>query len=143
MTARCQLCSVTVLSNYAPMDPEDDREKLIEYDRLSAYMWLHISENHPMQVQEGILVQQRAAKMYAMNWADTEPAQLLTVSGEDVKRLWRSNLLMAMSVTTRAEDAPADQAAGEAEAPGPSPSPSSSATSSIEKERNSDMKDSI
>ena len=57
MTAKCQLCQALIESNFAAPPTEDaegrQRMELIEYDRLSAYMWLHISEQHPDQTQEG------------------------------------------------------------------------------------------
>lgn len=110
MNARCQLCGDVIESQYTPVDPTDAREMLMAYDSLSAHMWLHISDHHRSQMEEGMLVQRRAAKMYAMNWADHTEAMI------PVKQEWRQHMLIAMTVTSRREDeTPAtDQAAGNA-----------------------------
>jgi len=90
MTAKCQLCQALIESNFAAPPTEDaegrQRMELIEYDRLSAYMWLHISEQHPDQTQEGILCQQRAAKLYAMNWADVD-SELVDGDGAPLQKV--------------------------------------------------------
>lgn len=108
MTAKCQLCGVTVSSRYVPKDTTV-REQLMEYDNLSAHMWIHISDFHRDQMAEGIVNQQRAAKMYAMNWADHTETMVL------IKQEWRQHMLIGMSVTTRAATAE-DQATGSAAA---------------------------
>lgn len=95
MTGKCQLCGVTVTGRYVAKEASE-RELLMEYDNLSAHMWIHISDNHPDQMAEGIIQQQRAAKMYAMNWADHTETMIL------IKQEWRKQLLIGMSVTTRA-----------------------------------------
>lgn len=101
MTAKCQLCGVTVEGRYVAAD-ETEESMLMEYDNLSAHMWLHISDHHPEQVIEGILCQQRAAKLYAMNWADHTQTMIA------VKVEWRTRMLARMTVTTRREsDTPA------------------------------------
>ena len=108
MTAKCQLCGVTVSSRYIPTETTVS-EQLREYDNLSAHMWIHISDFHRDQMSEGMLNQQRAAKMYAMNWADHTETMVL------IKQEWRQHMLIAMTVTTRAqtpEEVAADQAAG-------------------------------
>lgn len=93
MTARCQLCGVTVTGRYVRKE-ESERELLMEYDSLSAHMWIHIFDNHRDQMAEGIVNQQRAAKMYAMNWADHTDTMVL------IKQEWRKAMLIGMSVTT-------------------------------------------
>jgi hypothetical protein len=99
MTAVCQLCGATVhgkpVAETHGVDPASPDGQMLDYDTLSAYMWLHISENHPNQVEEGIMQQRRAAKMYAMNWA-TIPGAL-----EATRRQHRANLIIALSVTTQ------------------------------------------
>jgi hypothetical protein len=105
MKARCQLCGDVIESKFIPRDPNDRNEMLMAYDSLSAHMWLHISDTHRPQMEEGMLTQRRAAKMYAMNWADH------TDEMTALKQEWRQHMLIAMSVTTRAATAE-DQAAG-------------------------------
>jgi hypothetical protein len=95
MTARCQLCGVTITGRYVAKDATE-RELLMEYDNLSAHMWIHISDFHRDQMAEGITQQQRAAKMYAMNWADHTETMIL------IKQEWRKHMLIGMTVTTRA-----------------------------------------
>lgn len=113
MTARCQLCGEVIQGRYVEnatptaLTPEqEEQQKLWAYDSLSASFWLHISDNHREQMEEGMLVQRRAAKLYAMNWADHADEMI------PVKQQWRQHMLIAMSVTTRrVGDAPPDQAA--------------------------------
>lgn len=98
MTARCQLCDAVVVSHFEPeliLSVDQQMAQLQEYDQLSAHMWLHISDRHPQQTEEGILCQRRAAKMYAMNWATTD-AEL-----GPVKVQWRQALLLKLTVTTQ------------------------------------------
>jgi hypothetical protein len=96
MSTRCQLCGTIVQGNVFSVDTEQGR--LMAYDSLATYMWFHISDHHGDQMQEGMLVQRRAAKMYAMNWADHSDEMI------PVKQAWRQHMLLAMSVTTRRED---------------------------------------
>lgn len=114
MTARCQLCGKVIEGQYIPVDQTDERGTMMAYDSLSAVMWLHISDDHPDQMVEGMLAQRRAAKMYAMNWAD-HSAQMIPV-----KQQWRQHMLIAMSVTTRSEsDVPPDEPTRETLEPSP------------------------
>lgn len=114
MKALCQLCGATVeagpgaaslLETIQAPDTEPATRhqlELIVYDRLSAFMWLHISEHHQHQTEEGTLCQQRAAKMYAMNWADASADP-----GTDIQRLqrdWRAQMVLKLSTTTRYDD---------------------------------------
>ena len=109
MKTRCQLCGDLIESQYIPVDQTDERGMLMAYDSLSAVMWLHISDSHRDQMEEGMLVQRRAAKMYAMNWADHTDAMI------GIKQEWRQHMLIAMTVTTRAEgDVPSDDQAAAA-----------------------------
>jgi hypothetical protein len=110
VTACCQLCGVTVTGRYVAKDATE-RELLMEYDNLSAHMWIHISDFHRDQCAEGMVQQQRAAKMYAMNWADHTETMVM------VKQEWRKHMLIGMSVTSRAMTAQelADQAAAVAD----------------------------
>lgn len=102
MTARCQLCGAVIESRYVaePILSEWDRElsRFQEYDQLSAHMWLHISDHHPNQTEQGILCQRRAAKMYAMNWATTDPEL------DPLKLAWRQTLILRMTITTMTEN---------------------------------------
>lgn len=111
MTAKCQLCGVTVTGRYVAREDTEDsvRELLMEYDNLSAHMWIHISDNHRDQMAEGIVQQQRAAKMYAMNWADHTETMVL------IKQEWRKQMLIGMTVTSRAAT-PEERAAAQAQA---------------------------
>jgi hypothetical protein len=105
MTASCQLCGKLIEGKFIPA-PGDPMGQLQAYDSLSAHMWAHISDDHRPQMEEGMLVQRRAAKMYAMNWADHTEEMI------GVKQEWRQHMLIAMSVTTRAEgDVPPDDQA--------------------------------
>jgi hypothetical protein len=97
VTTKCQLCGALIEGKYFPADGSP-QQLLRAYDSLSAHMWLHISDHHREQMEEGMLVQRRAAKMYAMNWADHSEAMI------PIKQDWRQHMLIAMSVTTRRED---------------------------------------
>ena len=117
MKATCQLCGEAVhgrdIAELMGKDPATLEGQVLDYDALSAHMWLHISERHPNQMEEGIMQQRRAAKMYAMNWA-TIPGEL-----EPVRQQHRANLLIGLTVTTQfAGDQAAAPAAGSAESPG-------------------------
>lgn len=110
MTTRCQLCGAIIEPGGLPDGVlETDEGKLYAYDRLSAAMWFHIIDRHPTQSKEAESNQARAAKMYAMNWADHTDTMIA------IKMQWRQHMLMAMSVTTRSEnDTPERYAAAEA-----------------------------
>jgi hypothetical protein len=129
MTAKCQLCNATIQGHYIERDDMADPEfmpcgcprsipghregcayQVRAYDDLSQRMWMHIGDNHRMQLDEGMLVQRRAAKLYAMNWATTN-ADL-----DQARVQWRTTLLMSLSVTTRHEGDPAAQFANQAAA---------------------------
>jgi hypothetical protein len=112
MTARCQLCGITVTSSFNAKDATEP-ELLMEYDNLSWCMWLHIIENHATQALEGKANQARAARMYAMNWADHDRTMLL------LKQEWRQRMLIAMTVTTRAEHETPERYAADAAAADP------------------------
>lgn len=98
MTTRCQLCGAII--EYCVPDGalDTDEARLYIYDRISAAMWFHIEDQHPTQRQEAEANQARAAKMYAMNWADH------TETMTAIKMQWRQHMLIAMSVTTRGEN---------------------------------------
>lgn len=99
MTAKCDLCKDTIIgrpqAEIHGIEPATERGKIVDYDALAAQMWLHISESHPDQMAEGIMTQRRAAKMYAMNWANIAPEL------ETVRQQHRQQLLIAMTVTSR------------------------------------------
>lgn len=93
MTGMCQLCGRMVENNYVQPE-ENEHYRAIAFDRLAAYMWLHISQDHPNQAAEGTLQMQRAAKLYALNW---------TTLPEDVKEeaiAWRTEFVTRLSHTT-------------------------------------------
>jgi hypothetical protein len=98
MTAVCQLCKATVqgpaVAEANRVDPFSEDGVYLDYDALSAYMWVHITDFHPNQVEEGIMQQRRAAKMYAMNWANIAPEL------ESVRQRHRATLLVGLTVTT-------------------------------------------
>jgi len=98
MTAICELCGVAVTGAYLAEDPDSTIQRQWEYDSLAAHMWLHITDYHPEQVEQGILCQRRAAKLYVINWART-PAEL-----EPVRQEWRAALLVMMVTTARRND---------------------------------------
>ena len=118
MKATCQLCGVEVeginpeliatmraadglVTNSSLLQVPPDRfVALIEYDSLSAHMWLHISDHHRDQTEEGILCQRRAAKMYAMNWATVEDTPAMA----ELKTQWRSEMLIKLATTTLVEN---------------------------------------
>lgn len=101
----CQLCGFQL---FGPPQAEthgieagSEQGKVIDYDALASHMWKHISDRHPEQMNEGIMQQRRAAKMYAMNWAN------IAAELEPVRVQHRAQLLMALTVTTQFEAAPA------------------------------------
>lgn len=106
MNAICEICGVTVLGAYVARD-DSTEQRQAEYDSLAAHMWAHLSDFHPAQMEEGILCQRRAAKLYAMNWATTGS------DAQQIQQAWRSTLLLMMIKTTRRE-AQAEAAAAEA-----------------------------
>jgi hypothetical protein len=111
MQARCQLCGTVIHGGV--FNIEDETGQLMAYDSLSAHMWLHVSDHHRLQMEEGMMAQRRAAKMYAMNWADHTDEMIA------VKQAWRKHMLLAMTVTTRHEDqVPQAQPASDAAADG-------------------------
>jgi len=116
IAATCELCEARIEAEEQIVTTTDaaareiGRHVLMAYDKLATKMWLHIMQHHPLQSQEGMLAQVRAAKMYAMNWAKIDP------SLDHLRKQYRAELIIAMSVTTRVED----QAAGGS---GPEPSP--------------------
>jgi hypothetical protein len=127
MKAICILCGQHVTSKHMPGLLPAETEELLTYDSLSAQMWLHISNSHPSQMQEGILNQQRAAKMYAMNWA-TAPEL------DELQRRYRAGLLIRMTITTEFKGIRQAEAA----APGAEPDadPSGDASKSKKSSRN-------
>lgn len=125
MKVTCGLCGQIVVSKHLIGLLPAETEEQLQYDSLSAQMWLHISNSHPNQMQEGILNQQRAAKMYAMNW--TQPAPEL----EELQRRYRATLLMRMTVATEYQgDRQADALAPAGAAADPSGDESKSKKSS-------------
>ena len=96
MTARCQLCGVTVTSRYIAQDATEI-QLLMEYDNLSAHMWNHVHENHRHQADEGKNAAQRTLRMYAMNWADHTETMI------HIKQEWRKHMLIALTITSRSE----------------------------------------
>lgn len=93
MNGICQLCGGIVENNFVR---KDDSEKSLadEFDRLAAYMWLHISEKHPNQAMEGVLQSQRAAKLYALNWTT------LPEEWKEQAIAWRTEFVTRLSHTT-------------------------------------------
>lgn len=106
MTAACQLCGVTIIgpsrASIHQLEPDSPEGMVVDYDALAAHMWKHLSDFHPDQMHEGIMVQHRAAKMYAMNWA-TVPGEL-----ESVRIQHRQTLLLSLTVTTQFQTAAPD-----------------------------------
>jgi hypothetical protein len=96
MKATCQLCGQLIVSKHVPGLDTADVEEFRAYDSLSAQMWWHISNCHKNQTEEGILVQQRAAKMYAMTWADAPDL-------DELRRRYRAEMLMRMATSTEWE----------------------------------------
>jgi len=98
MKATCQLCKAIVIAppnaEIRGIDPESQQGRLIDMDALSAIMWLHISQTHPNQTGEGIIHQQRAAKLYAMRWATLEPQH------EETSKALRAQLVIGLSVVS-------------------------------------------
>jgi hypothetical protein len=104
ISAQCELCSQRIDADFitgGSFQPGDGVAWAIAYDQLALKMWFHISEVHPLQMQEGMRAQQRAAKMYAMNWAKIDP------KFEQLRKQYRAELLIAMTVTTKIEPAQA------------------------------------
>ena len=133
MKATCQLCGQLIASRHIPGLETQDVELFKAYDSMAAQMWLHISNSHQNQTQEGIMVQQRAAKMYAMTWADAPEL-------DEIRRQYRAEMLMRMATSTewegdRALTIPA-QAIGAAEPALAGADPSGDASKSKKSSRN-------
>lgn len=127
MKANCELCGQLIQSRHIPgMEPEDV-ELFKSYDSLAAQMWLHISNSHRNQTEEGIVMQQRAAKMYAMNWAVIAPEL------EQARRHYREQMLLRMASTTEFHG---DRQAGGAAAVASSGADSSDASNVKKSSRN-------
>lgn len=98
MTGACKLCgrqvdapSEAFIRNLDPTSPEGLR---IDLDVFAAYMWLHISQNHPSQTNEGVDHQRRAAKLYALRWA------AIAAELRPVETQLRSEMVMGLAVIT-------------------------------------------
>ncbi len=124
VTTVCQLCGTVITADTPPATVEipADVRALQEFDHLASHMSVHLTQHHPFQAQEQILIMHRAAKMYAMNWTYEQGPER-----EALKQQWRMTLLIALSVRTQREG---DATAGSSDSPPEPPEGSNEKNSS-------------
>lgn len=96
MTARCQVCGVTVEADHAPMliDPRNNPEAAIAiaeistFDLLAGRMHAHIAMVHQDQAAEMSAIMFLAGKVYAMTWAESADPEY-----QALRESWRTGIL--------------------------------------------------